>query len=345
VKSSTSPRAEAPASRDGGTPADVARLWQLADIITPLAIRVAATLRLIDHIAAGTTRVAELARLAGADPDALARLLRYLAARDLLAEPEPGRFALTDLGAVLRDDHPSGTRRWLDLEGFGGTMDLAFVDLLATVRDGRPPRAAHESQLSDPISASFDDVMEAQSRQQAPAIVAGYDWSAVRHVADLGGGTGTLLVELLRAHPDVRGTLVELPRTAERARPLIANAGLAQRCRIVAGDLFEVALSGADVYVLKFVLHGLDDDAAVTALRRCRDAGGAGARVLVIERTVAPGDDRTAFTAMDLRMLILGTGRERTLDEYAALAVTAGLRLHATTPTVVGPHLIELRHA
>ncbi|MGH7676444.1 MAG: methyltransferase [Gemmatimonadales bacterium] len=326
----------------GATPAAVTRLWQMADIITPFALRVAATLRLADHVAAGATEVPALARLTGADPDALRRLLRYLAARDLFAEPEPGRFALTGLGAVLRDDHPTATRRWLDLEGFGGTMDLAFVDLLTAIRTGRPPRSAEESELSDPVSESFDDVMESQSRQQTPAIVAAFDWTTARHVVDLGGGTGTLLVGLLRAYPAMRGTLVELPRTAERARPVIAGAGLAERCRVVAGDLFEVALPAADVYVLKFLIHGYDDDGAAAALRRCREAGEAGARVLVIERTVAPGEDHAPFTAMDLRMLILTGGRERTLDEYAALARRAGLRVHAATPTPVDVHVIVL---
>ena len=255
------------------TPADVTRLWQLADIITPFALRVAATLRLADHIAGGATEVPALAHRAGADPEALRRLLRYLAARGVLAEPEPGRFALTDLGAVLRDEHRTGTRRWLDLTGFGGTMDLSFVDLLATVREGRPPRSAHESELADPVSESFDEVMEAQARLQTPAIVAAYDWAGVRHVVDLGGGTGTLLVGLLRAQPALRGTLIELPRTAERAGPLLAREGLADRCRVVTGDLFEVALPRADVYILKFVLHGTDDERATAALRRCRDAG------------------------------------------------------------------------
>lgn len=322
---------------------DITRLWQMADMITPMAIRVVATLHLADHVASGCRTAVELAQRAGADAGAVGRLLRYLVARGLFEEAPTGRFAPTELGALLRDEHPSGTRRWLDLEGFGGTMDLAFFDLLTTVRTGRPPRSAHESELADPIAESFDDMMEAQSRQQTPAIVAGYDWSGVRHVADLGGGTGTLLVGLLRANGSLQGTLVELPRTAERARKLIAAEDLTARCAVVADDLFEASLPAADVYLLKFVLHGLDDDRAAAAVERCREAGGPNVTVLVVERTAAPGDDRTQFTAMDLRMLILGTGRERTLDEYGAVAKRAGLRVTGANPTPVGVHLIELR--
>ncbi len=323
-------------------PADISKLWQLADIITPFAIRVAATLRVADHVAAGTTEINDLARVVGAAPDALGRLLRYLAARDLFTETAPGRFAVTELGALLRDDDPRASRRWLDLDGFGGTMDLSFTELLTTVRTGRSPRSVRDTEIPDAIRDSFDDMMEAQSRQQTPAIVQGWDWSRVEHVADLGGGTGTLLLGLLSANPDMQATLMEMTRAADRARRLMAEENIAERCEVIAGDFFEEPLPAADVYVLKFVLHGLADDEAVTLLSRCRAAGEKGARVLVIERSLGPGDDRQAFTAMDLRMLILGTGRERTLEEYAALAVRAGMRLTAATPTAVDVHLIEL---
>ena len=185
--------------------------------------------------------------------------------------------------------------------------------------------------------------MEAQSRAQAPAIVAAHDWTGVARVVDVGGGTGTLLAAVLCAQPAVSGTLLELPATAETARRVLAEAGLADRCEVVAGDLFDVMPAGADVYLWKFVIHSLDDDDAARALRRCRDAGRPDSRIVVIEGTVAPGDDRTMFTDMDLRMLILGHGRERTLEEYRALAERAGLSVGKVTPTPDGPHLIEMR--
>ncbi len=185
--------------------------------------------------------------------------------------------------------------------------------------------------------------MEAQSRAQAPAIVAAYEWAGVDHVVDVGGGTGTQLAELLRTHPTVRGTLLELPITADAARRVLAEAGLANRCEVVAGDLFEVMPKDGDVYLLKFVLHGIDDADAVKALRRCREAGGPNCRIVAIERTVGPVDDRSQFTSMDMRMLVLGLGRERTLDEYAGLGNQADLKLGTVTPTAVGVHLIEFR--
>jgi hypothetical protein len=232
------------------------------------------------------------------------------------------------------------------LEGFGGAMDLSFLQLLAAVRTGLPAAGVPELESSPELSASFDEVMEAQSRAQAAPIVTAFDWAEADHVVDLGGGTGTLLVELLRARPQIRGTLIERPSTAERATAVLLAAGLADRCEVASGDLFEIPLPRADVYVLKFVLHGFADADAVRALRRCHDAGGKGSRVLLVERTLAGGDDLQAFTAMDLRMLILGEGRERTREQFADLAREAGFMIASVEPAPMpmGPHLIELQH-
>ena len=323
----------------------VQELWSKLDLITPMAVRVAATLRVADLIAAGHDDLPALAAKAGSagvDETALGRLLRYLIARGIFVEPERGRFALNDLAEVLLDDHPTSTRGWLDLDGFGGRMDLAFFDLLDVVRSGRPEVTGHEANLSDAESESYDSVMEAQSRAQAPGISRAYDWSRFARVIDVGGGTGTLLAELLRTNPNLRGTLLDLPKAAAKASAVFAEAGVGERAEAIGGDLFEVMPERGDVYVLKFVLHFLEDDEAVHALTRCREARAASGRVVVIERSVAPGDDRKDFTAMDMRMLILGHGRERTVDEYTALAARAGLAVGVVTTTVDDLHLIEL---
>ena len=323
--------------------ADISELWQKLDLITPMALRVAATLRIADLIAAGHNDLGELAARAGVHNDALGRLLRYLIVRGIFAEASPNTFALNDWAAMLLDEHPSATRHWLDLEGFGGRMDLAFYDLLATVRAGRPAQTDDRTNLSDQEAASFDALMEAQSRAQAPAIVAAYDWTGLDHVVDVGGGTGTLLAELLRTHPQMRGTLLELPGPAAAGRRLLSESGFADRSEVVEGDLFEVMPPAADAYLLKFVLHGIDEADAVRALRQCRDAGRRDCRIVVIERTVGRGDDRVQFTAMDMRMLILGHGRERTLDEYAALGAQANLEFGSAVSTAAGVSLIEFR--
>jgi uncharacterized glyoxalase superfamily protein PhnB len=325
--------------------AELLALWERLDLMTPMAMRTLATLRIPDRIAEGHASLADLASHANVDQDALGRMLRYLAVRGIIDEPSPGCFALNRVSALLLDEHPSATRRWIDLEGFGGTMDRGAFDLLHTIRHGGPPNAGHKAELTSEVAASYDSVMEAQSRYQTPAIAAAFDWGSAKHVVDVGGGTGTLLAGLLGLHQHLCGTLVELPATAERARDAISEAGLSARCNVIAGDLFDVMPRGSDVYVFKFVLHAMDDDVAAAALALSREAAEPQGRILVIERTLMGDDDRALFTAMDMIMLTLGHGRERTLEEYKALAVRAGLRLCEAMATPLGFHVMELRTA
>lgn len=319
----------------------LAELRLLGDIVTPMTIRVAATLRIADHLAHGEMTAAELAGRVGADSGALERLLRYLAARGIVAEPRPRVFGLSPAGAPLADDHPSGSRRWLDLEGFGGRSDLAFFGLLDTVRTGRPDVKSHKPDLDQKAAASYDTVMEDQIRMRAPEIVKARDWASSEHIVDLGGGTGVLLTTILQASPGTRGTLVEFPSTARRAAKIVQEAGVAERCAIMAGDLFEVPLPKADTYLMKGVLHGFDDHHVLRAFQRCAQAGVDGYRVVVIERVGSAADDLESFTAMDLRMLILGEGRERTLDEYVELAGQAGLTLAGVHPPCPDRSILE----
>jgi hypothetical protein len=312
--------------------------WQtlapLMDLVTPMALRVAATLRLADFLpddgAGAGTEVGDLAEHAGADPDALTRMLRHLVQHGVFTEPEPGRFAANDVAMLLRTGSPGAM--WLDLDGFGGRMDLAFTGLAHTVRTGEP---AWEQVFGQPfwayldanpaISASFDATMAVDTGNAA--VADGYDWTAVRHVADIGGGTGTLIAEVLRRNPGLRGTLADLPETAARARQYLAGLGLDGRCDVVGQSFFDPLPAGADVYLLSRIIHDWDDDAASAILRRCAEAAGSDGRVLMIESAAA--GDPAGFAEMNLRMLVLSAGRERTTEDYSALADGAGLRVIA----------------
>ncbi|WP_198541281.1 methyltransferase [Parafrankia soli] len=307
-------------------------LAPLMDLVTPMALRVAATLRLADFTpddgAADGTDLDVLAESVEADPNALARVLRHLTQHGIFTEPGPGRFAANPAAALLRTGALGAA--WLDLTGFGGQMDLAFTGLLHTVRTGEP---AWEQVFGQPfwpyldanpaISASFDAVMAIEAGNTA--VATGFDWSTVSHVADIGGGSGTLIAEVLRHNPHLRGTLADLPKTAARAREHLAGLGLDSRCEVIGQSFFDPLPAGRDVYLLTRVIHDWDDAAASAILRRCAEAAGAAGRVLVIES--APEHDPAGFAEMDLRMLVLAGGRERTLDDYAALATDAGLRV------------------
>jgi O-methyltransferase domain len=313
-----------------------AGLWAIADLATPMAVRVAATLRIVDHVARGLRTVPELAEATGADANALGRVLRHLATKGVLAADEPGRYQLATLGEALLDDHPAGLRAMLDLDSAIGRAELSFVQLLHTVRTGEPAfpaqfgRSFWDDLAADPTrSASFDAQMGAAVAAWAPNIVAAYDWGSLGHLVDVGGGNGTLLAALLREHPDLRGTVLDLPGAAEAARKALTAAGLADRSNAIAGSFFDPLPPGAGGYLLCAVLHNWDDQAAGAILRRCAEAAGTHGRVLVVEKLVTDTDPRTE---MDLRGLAYFGGRELGIAELTALAAAAGLRVAAVHP-------------
>jgi len=332
---------------DGGEPTAWQRLAPVIDLVTPMAVRAAAALRLADLMTDGPVPLGDLARGSGADPDALGRLLRHLVCHGVFTEPSAGSFGLNDVAALLRSDHPSGMQVQLDLDGFGGQMDLAFTGVLHTLRTGQP---AWETVFGAPfwrylatnpaMSASFDATMAAGPEYIADA-AEGYDWSGARHVVDVGGGTGALLTAVLEAHPHVRATLVDLPETVERGRRHLGARDLDGRCDFVGQSFFDPLPSGGDVYVLSGVIHDWGDEEATTILRRCAEATGGGGRVVIFEGHGTDDGDQAMFAEMDLRMLVLCGGRERSIDGYAALAAAAGLSVGSVHTTPLGQVSIE----
>jgi hypothetical protein len=314
--------------------------WQalepLMDLMPPMALRVAATLRLADFMPDDGTgagiAVSDLAGRVRANPDALARLLRYLVHRGVFSEPRPGEFAVNQTAALLRSGQPGHT--WLDLDGFGGQMDMAFTGLAHTVRTGE---AAWEQVFGLPlwayldanpaIAASHDALMA--SFGGVGDLADGYDWAKVRCVTDVGGGIGTLLGQILLRHPWLRGTLLDLPDTVSRARAHLAGLNLGDRCEIVGQSFFDPIPPGADAYLLNRVIHDWDDTSARAILRRCADAAGQAGRVLVIESHGIKGEDPALLARDNLRMLVVAGGRERGIDDYSALATSAGLQVMA----------------
>ncbi|MER7857709.1 methyltransferase [Amycolatopsis japonica] len=304
-------------------------LFRAADILTPWAVRVAATLRIADHLAAGRTRLPDLAEAAGADTDALGRLLRHLARQGVFAEPSEGVFALTESAEPLRTDHPGSWRARLDLTGIGGRIDGAFAGLLHSVRTGEPGYSSvfgrsFWADAADPsIIPSFDAIMSGHD-YWFHEVAEGYDWAGVSTVVDVGGGAGGLLTEILSRFPRLSGTVFDLPATVVEAKKVLEEAGLTGRATTYGGDFFEPLPPGADVYLLSNVLHDWSDPDARRILRRCAEAAGRDGRVLIADRVV---DDRAdqSVTAMDLRVLVLMGGRERTEAAWRALAGSADL--------------------
>lgn len=324
---------------------DIERLWRLGDLVSPMAVRVAATLRLSDHIAAGATTLPDLAERTASHPDTLARLMRHLVAIGVYSGSGE-RYSLTGIGEAMREGH-TGNRGplMLDLTSAVGRIHLAAVMLCESVRTGGPAYPLvhgrgfwEDLSANAELGAGFDAVMG--SGGDPGAVVGLYDWTRVRHVVDVGGGNGTVLALLLRTNSDMRGTLVELPGPAQRARQKFEQEGLSARASVVTGSFFDKLPAGADVYWLSAIIHDWGDADAAAILRRCAEAAGRTGRVLVAEAVLKTTEDLAQMSAFDLFMLVGCGGRERTLEEFKALGSQAGLSL----PRVMGstwPSLLE----
>ena len=309
-----------------------ARLRELSDFAAPWSVWIAATLRLPDHLRDGGLTAEALAERCAADPDALRRLLTYLVGLGVLVE-EAGRYGNTELSELLLDD--GGLRPWLDLDAAPGLWAESWTRLLTAVRTGSPGR--DEGWFYDELARtgtgeSFDGLMERRIRVTADELSVAYDWLAVRHVVDVGGGTGRLLRTLLAAQLHLRGTLFDLPQ-------VVAHVEGSERLSVVAGDLRTDPLPEGDVHILSGVLHGWPDEDAVRILGRCAAAT---ERVLVIEAPL-PRRPAAADAAFDLFMLTLVGGRERTLDDFRRLGDACGLGRCVETPLPTAGHsIVEL---
>jgi hypothetical protein len=293
-------------------------LWALSDLSTPWCVRVAATLRIADHMAAGHTEIGELAAGSGADRDALHPVLRHLVSKGVFEEPSPGQFALNETFRPLLE---APFRLGLDLDAMGGRMAHAWGALLSAVRSGRPAyreafgRTFWDDLTAHPgIAAAFDALMGPSGHGLPdPRVLADpADWASVKTVVDVGGGAGALLAEILKAHPEVRGTLVDLPRTVARSPEIFQTAGVGDRAITAGRSFFDPLPAGADLCILKCILCDWPDREATAILRRCAEAASPAGRVVVVT-TAGPGEPAPPA----LLMLVLVGGKDRTVDDSA----------------------------
>jgi SAM-dependent methyltransferase len=235
----------------------------------------------------------------------------------------------------------------LDLDAFGGRMARAWGTLLSAVRSGKT--AYHEAfgrgfwedlDAHPEIAASFDALMGPPGHGVPDwrVLVDAADWESVRTVVDVGGGTGALLAEILRARPQVRGTLVDLPRTVARSGEIFQAAGVRDRVTTVAQSFFDPLPGGGDLYLLKGVLYDWPDREATAILRRCAEAARPSGRVVAFTGA-GPGEEASP----ELLMMVLGGGRGRTLDEFREMARQAGLDVRAVGRQASGRVIVECR--
>jgi hypothetical protein len=302
-------------------------------------VGVVAQLGVADQLVSGPRDSDELALAVGADPQAMYRVLRLLAGLGVFAEVAPRTFGLTPLGETLRSDAPGSVRNFAITETAPGHW-LPWGRLHDSLRTGRPmAREALGMELFDwyarnPEEASFfNAAMGNLSALAADELVRVYDVAAAGTVVDVGGAHGLLLAAVLRANRAARGILFDLPHVIATAADALAAEGVSDRCELVSGDFFEAVPDGANLHLLKQIVHDWDDERATLLLRNCHRALRPGGRMVLVEM-VLPEDNRPSpAQAMDLNMLVLLGGRERTEEEYRRLLRGAGFRLERVIPT------------
>jgi hypothetical protein len=310
-----------------------ARIWDLMrGFMSTQALHVAAHLGVADELAGGPRPVAEIAERVGADADSVYRFLRALAGEGVFAEDEPGVFRNTAASELLRRESS-----WHDMALLFGTVWYrTFGEALHAARAGEAtfPRVFGTDWWSwlaqNPEEGErFNRGMHGEGKAQYFTEV---EWHDSETVIDVGGGNGALLIDLLRSRPALRGVVFDLPVVAREAEERVAGAGLSDRCGVVAGSFFDGVPEGGDTYVLSTVLHDWDDEAAGAILRNVRAASPDHARVLIADAVIQPGNEPDGRKWLDLLMLVLLGGRERTEAEWRTLLAGAGFRLERVEP-------------
>lgn len=315
------------------------------------AVHVAAALGLADALRDGPASAEELARATAAHPESLVRLMRVLAGVGVLRAVGNDRFGLTEMGRWLRRDVEGSCAPMTDLFARSNVWE-AWGGLLHTVQTGNTAfdhvhgcnvwdyRAGHPAE-----ALVFDRAMASGSDRLARVLLDVYDFGRFDHVVDLGGGDGSLLAVVLDRHPALRGTLFDRPDVIARSSDFRAGLACADRLQAVDGDFFDRVPADGDLYLLKWILHDWSDTAAVDILKSCRRAMRPTGRILVAELIIGPGYASPEGELMDLTMMVMNGGRERTVDEFSAIFAEAGFRLAAVTRTGTPFYLLEGRRA
>jgi hypothetical protein len=293
-----------------------------------------------DLLAAGPRSVAELAEETGTNRQALGRVLRALSAAGVLTAAGEASYELTPMGHLLRTGVPRSSHDAAVM--FGEEVFRSFAEITYTLRTGKP---AFEKVYGQPFYDYLADNQDAAQTFAAamgdgpvPTALATCDLTGLRRLVDLGGGNGGLIGRVLRAQPQATGVLVDLPPAIAQARERLATAGVADRVEFVTGSFFEELPAGADVYVLSRVLHNWDDGDAVRILRQVRTAIPSTGRLLVFEELIeqpespapdGPGPAAAGAHVIDLLILLMLPGSDRTSAQYAELLGQAGFDVKA----------------
>jgi precorrin-6B methylase 2 len=307
----------------------------------------AAKLRIADYVGDGAKPVSEIARASKTNEDGLYRIMRALATISVFRETAPRIFCNTPLSEALRSDVPGSSRDAVlfmvdamhlkvygEIEYSVATGEPVFTKITGL----KPFEFFHKNDEDNKV---FNAAMTSISGQAIRHVMAVYDFGESGTLADIGAGHGALLSAILAKHGGLRGIAFDLPNVIEGAKPAIEAHGLAGRCEIIGGDFFK-AVPAADSYVMKSIIHDWDDERAVTILKNCaRAMRSPNGKVILIEMPVGPANEPGLAKWLDIEMLAIAGGRERTEQEYAELLAKAGLRMTRVARTAAPTAVIE----
>jgi len=328
-------------------PANVQMLQIISGFWISRGVYVIAKLGIPDLLKSGPKSAEELAEATKMHAPSLFRILRALASVGVLNSANGGRFAQTPVSETLVTDAP-GSLRWFAVSELGQEHYPAWGNLMHSVKTGE---IAFDNffgvdiwkyfQQNPEDAAVFNDSMSSVTAATNEAILSLYDFSNFGTVVDVGGGHGGLITSILKRNPKVKGVLFDAPEVIEGARPKLEATGLAERCETVAGDFFKSVPAGGDAYVMKWIIHDWDDEKSITILRNCRSRMRANGRLILVDCVVPESDEPHFSKFIDLNMLVMTGGKERTAKEFEQLLGAAGFKLLRIIPTELPTSIVE----
>lgn len=320
-------------------PPPIAMLQLISGFWISRCIYVAAKLGIPDLLEDGPKTSEELATKTETHAPSLFRLLRALAAVDILTQSKEGGFGNTPVSETLRTDIPGSLRAFAMTE-LGEEHYPAWGELLHSVRTGG---IAFDKAFGMPVweffaknpenAKIFNDAMSGMTAQAETALHAASDFAGVNTIVDIGGGHGGLITSILKRNPQMRGILFDSPQVIEGAHPAMQSSGVGDRCQLVGGDFFQSVPEGGDAMILKWIIHDWNDEQSIRILKNCHRALPDKGKLILVEAVVPAGSEPHFSKFIDLNMLVMTGGRERTEEEFRQLYEASGFRLTRVVPT------------